>query len=233
LFGCSAEDHGRLDAVFAKYHILQATAAAGTSGLTVPQESCLWGSYKLLLLVAAMQINDCGPTDQEKETIVRMQAQGVLPPSPWDPATFRAPPSPPGAPGTPADAVDAIASGSAKHRKRTGKWWEHPADAEWRHGDWTEPKPDRSRIIKVKGNKNEGWIELKPATTAELLAWYDKAQPLDEKKGVVTDHEKRHSYDYRFEGGKYLTQRNPNFPDSNPRECQVLYFGVAPDEGNW
>ena len=60
LFGCSMDEHGRLDAVFAKYHILQASAAAGTSGLTVPQESCLWGSYKLLLLVAAMQINDCG-----------------------------------------------------------------------------------------------------------------------------------------------------------------------------
>jgi len=199
----------------------------------VPQETCLWGSYKLLFLVAAMQINDCGPTDQEKETIVRMQAQGVLPPSPWDPATLRAPPSPPGVPGTPAGAVDATASGSAKPRTKAVKWWLHPADAEWRHAVGTRPHPERSRTIKVKGNKNEGWIELRPATVAELLAWYDGAQLFDEKKGVVTDPEKKHSYDNKFEGGKCLTHRNPNFPDSNPRECQVLYFGVAPDERNW
>jgi len=186
----------------------------------------------LLLLVAAMQINDCGPTDQEKETIVRMQAQGVLPPSPWDPATFRAPPSPLGAPATP-PAASENAAGSGGSSKGNKRWWEDPPDAAWRQEKWFEHHAERTRTIKVKGNKNEGWIELAPYAVRELLHWYDRAAVFVVYKEDSAATEKRHFYDYRYEGGRWLSQRNPNFPESNPKACQVLYVGAVPEDGNW
>ena len=54
---------------------------------------------------------------------------------------------------------------------------------------------------------------------------------LDTKVGVVTNAN-GHAYDYRIEGGKYLTQKNPNF-DSGPRECHILYVGTPVEESAW
>jgi len=233
MLGCTKEEHGHLDRALVRYHLAQTDTATRTSHLTVTQEMIMFSVYKHLLLVAAMQLSASGPTEQDQAIIVRMQALGILPPSPWDNMAAPAPPSPPGAASPPADAEHATASGPAKSRKTRGKWWMDDADAEWRRATWCSAQDGRSRTIKVRGNKNEGWIELRPPTVAELLRFYDKAQLFDEVKGVVTDPETKHCYDYRFEGGKYLSQRNPNFPESNPRECQVLYCGVEPSETNW
>jgi hypothetical protein len=222
-----------LELALAKYHLAQATAAPGTSRLTIAQENCLWGSYKLLLSIAAMQISDGEATEAEKATIARMQAHCILPPAPWDTAAFGAPPSPPRAPGTPSLAEGATAAGTSSKRSKPTKWWLQPDDADWRKSAWTRPVANRTRTIKVRGNKNEGWIELPDVAVREFLTWYDHAELFDEKKGVVTDFDRNHAYDYRFEGGKWLSQRNPNHPESNPREVQVLYSGAPPEDGNW
>ena len=88
------------------------------------------------------------------------------------------------------------------------------------------------RTIKVRGDGNQ-WIELPPCAREELLKWYDRAKIGDMKKGVIANLENRHAYDYKFEGGIYLTQRNPNHPDSPPREVQVIYVGAVETDSNW
>ena len=69
--------------------------------------------------------------------------------------------------------------------------------------------------------------------TRQLLAWHDSAQRGDTIKGVTTDPVRNHAYDYTYECSSYMTQRNPNFPDSRPRTVQVVYVGAAETDGNW
>jgi hypothetical protein len=104
-------------------------------------------------------------------------------------------------------------------------------DAEWRKGGWVLHDDDRRRIVKIVGD--EGWIEMPPRPTWELLQFYDSGHLGAVLKGLVSNEQNRHAYDYRIEGGKYLTQHNPNHPDSKPRECQIIYAGTLPTETNW
>jgi hypothetical protein len=120
--------------------------------------------------------------------------------------------------------------GQSSGRKRSAKgghskWMQEPDDAEWRTASpWVVHQADRRRVIKVRGDGGV-FHELPPAATQELLQWYDHGRLLDIKKNVLADPVKGHYYDYRIEGGKYLTQSNPNHPESKPRECQILYAG--------
>ena len=75
--------------------------------------------------------------------------------------------------------------------------------------------------------------ELPPRAREELLAWCDTARVGDAKKSVTTDFAKNHAYDYTFEGGVYLSQQNPNHPQSRPREVQVIYVGAVEKDTNW
>jgi hypothetical protein len=91
-----------------------------------------------------------------------------------------------------------------------------PADADWRKDPWISHDEGRARVFKVTGDK-EGWIELPVVATQRLLAWHDKAQPGDTIKGVTTDIVRNRAYDYTYEGGCWLSQRNPDVPASPPR----------------
>ena len=55
---------------------------------------------------------------------------------------------------------------------------------------------------------------------------------MDVCKGVVTNAN-GHAYDYRVEGGKYLTQTNPNYSGTRSRECQILYAGGPLEDQRW
>ena len=90
---------------------------------------------------------------------------------------------------------------------------------------------ERRRTIKVllDGKK---WEELDAEVVHTLLHWYDKGCLFDVKKGVMNKKIER-AYDYRIEGGKYLTQNNPYYPESNPRPCQILYVEAAVPESTW
>ena len=65
------------------------------------------------------------------------------------------------------------------------------------------------------------------------MAWYDHARDGDVKKSVTTDFVHKHAYDYKVEGGVYLSQRNPNHPENPPREVQVIYVGAVETDTNW
>lgn len=110
----------------------------------------------------------------------------------------------------------------SKSRKRGKTSWNDPADAAWRHEEpWVCAVPGRQRIIKVNGGKSTGWLTLPERATAQLLHWYDHGQLLDTIEGVLVDEVNRLVYDYRIEGGKYLTQYNRN-RSGEPRECQII-----------
>ena len=91
--------------------------------------------------------------------------------------------------------------------------------------------PGRRRIIKVRLDGKE-WGELTEEGTQRLPSWYDRGRLMDVLKGVVTNANGQ-SYNYRIEGGKYLTQTNPNFPGTNPKECQILYVGEEAEDTWW
>lgn len=158
------------------------------------------------------------PGDDTEEIVVDLRNLGLLPPLP------------------PTEAEDAEASGSggggtrSRSRKKASKTydWEDPADAEWRRDEWIRRSPLQARRIKVFCGAKTGYVDLPPDTTQELLAWYDQAQILEEKAGVSVLIEGQTFYfTYRYEGGKYLTQRNPNRANER-RECIVYYAEGTP-----
>lgn len=231
--GCSREEHGRLDKAAAKYHMVQARAASSPVPMTMSEENCVMHALRLMLLTCSMQVSTRGATDQEKATMLRLQQHAILPPTETWAAMGSAPPSPPGPPSAAAAAEEPAAGSSAKKRSKAKRqWWLDPPDAEWRKEPWTMHDTGRNRTIKVMGDKKE-WIELPFQAVRQLLQWYDTSALFAEIRGVVTDLTRNHAYDYRIEGGKFLTQRNPNYPDSPPRECQVLYAGAVETESNW
>ena len=224
---CGKDEHGRLDLAVGKYHQAQAEAAKASCQLTMVEENCIMGGLRLMLLTCAMQVHNRGATAADQNTIGRLQLLGILPPTDsWNKVAGCAPPSPPGAPATAMETDDGAASEADKKktRSRNRQWWLDPPDADWRKADWITHDAARARIIKVMGDKKE-WIELPPVPTAQLLAWHDTAQPGDTIKGVTTDLVRNHAYDYTYEGGCWLSQRNPDFPDSRPRHVQVAYVG--------
>jgi hypothetical protein len=199
------------------------------------EENCIMGGLRLMLLTCAMQVHNRGATAADQNTIGRLQLLGILPPTDsWNKVAGCAPPSPPGAPATAMETDDGTASEADKKetRARNRQWWLDPPDADWRKEGWISHDPNRDRVIKVLGDKKE-WIELPPVPTRQLLAWHDSAQRGDAIKGVTTDLVRNHAYDYTYEGGCWLTQRNPNFPDSRPRTVQVVYVGAPMRECNW
>ena len=232
---CGKDEHGRLDLAVGKYHQAQAEAAKASCQLTMVEENCIMGGLRLMLLTCAMQVHNRGATAADKNTIGRLQLLGILPPTDsWNKVAGCAPPSPPGAPATAMETDDGASSEAEKKKPRSKnpRWWLDAPDAEWRKAAWIAHDAARARIIKVMGDKKE-WIELPPVPTAQLLAWHDTAQPGDTIKGVTTDLVRNHAYDYTYEGGCWLTQRNPNFPDSRPRTVQVVYAGAPMQDGNW
>ncbi len=113
--------------------------------------------------------------------------------------------------------------GGGRHKKKKGKWsWDDPWDAPWRLSEsWIYSKPGHRRYIKVNCGARQGWLTFPPGPTEQLLEWYDRGRFGDEITGVMTDLENQHAYNYRIEGGMYLTQRNPN-RENKPRECHIF-----------
>ena len=190
---------------------------------------------KLQLTGCAMLLKSHGLTDQDHATITRLTFMNLLPPpAQWTDHGI-APPSPPIDATAAAAADETVATGGSgkKKNKSKHKWWEDPDDAPWRHEPWVSATQGRHRTIKVKGDGADNWIEFPRQAVEQLLAWYDFARRGDTLQAVVTDIARNHAYDYKIEGGKYLSQRNPSCPDSKPREVQILYAGEIETATNW
>lgn len=126
-------------------------------------------------------------------------------------------------------------SGSGSKRKGeegTKHNWDDPMDAQWRmdlHREgWVQNKTGFTRRIKVYHGAADGWKDLMKEPTEELLRMYDGAILGAERFGLIVDRVKGLSYNYRYEGGQWLTQTNPNRTNKR-RACQV-YYGASWDE---
>ena len=84
---------------------------------------------------------------------------------------------------------------------------------------------DRRRGVKVKIDGKDNWAFLNDRAAQQVLEFYDTAQPKDKIKNVNMGPPTGHVYDYRFEGGRWLTQHNPVNPAAAVREVHVVYTG--------
>ena len=228
----SEVDHGNLHKAHEAYVALLADSLANA---TTPTESktIYVNAMKLVLMACAWHTKRCNDSPANQEAFKQLQGLGWLPPDDF--------PSTPGmgcgsASACAAEPAEQAASsgtaGSSKKKKpKTRRWWEDDIEAEWRKEPWVTHDVERRRTIKVllDGKK---WEELDDEVVQTLLKWYDKGRLFDVKKGVMNKKIER-AYDYRIEGGKHLTQNNPNYPESNPRHCQILYVEAAVPESTW
>ena len=99
------------------------------------------------------------------------------------------------------------------HHDPSGGFYDDPADAEWRMDkeSWVKRSTDRRRRVQVFLGPKQGWQDYSERVTGILLEFYDRAKPLDQLDGVSVDTPEGNLYlDFRFEGGAYMTQTNPN-----------------------
>ena len=74
----------------------------------------------------------------------------------------------------------------------------------------------------MKGDGSE-WHVLESGPCQRVLGFYDTARIGDVLKSVSMPN--GHVWDYKYEGGKFLTQWNPMFKERKPREVMVVYTG--------
>ena len=212
---CSHAEHGDLAAAGRK--VLSAKAQAlgisdeGRSSIAATTGQCL-----MMGLVACSQhLKAEAPGEATEKVLEALQMQGLLPPLVG------------GAPSRAAPAASKSDGGSSvgTDKEKPAKFsWDDPPDAAWRQGDWIKHSPQQERLIHVFRGKRRGWVNLPEETTQVLLQWYDTAKLFDVIKGVscVLDG-KEEFLTYRYEGGQYLTEQNPN-QSQDRREC-VVYKG--------
>jgi hypothetical protein len=207
--------------------------AASVPNTTTPMETKTMhmNAMRLVLAACAWQTKAWNDSAANHTTFQQLQGMGLVPPDPGPPTPSTGCGHASACAAQPGDVAAASGNaGSGKKKKKARAWWLDGADAEWRQEAWVLHDPARTRTIKVKLDKGE-WQELVQPGMQQLLTWYDHGRLMDMIKGVVTNENGR-AYDYRIEGGKYLTQNNPNF-DSAPRECQILYVGAPVEESTW
>ena len=228
----SPEDHGCLHKAHEAYVAMLSISLAND---TTPPETktILMNAMKQVLWACAWHTKTCNETAANRTAYQQLQGMGWFPPDNL--------PSTPGMGGGTASASaaepaeQAASTGNAgstrKKRTKMRKWWEDAADAEWRKEPWVVHDVERTRTIKVMLDGHE-YVPLESDVVQTLLTWYDKGHLGDEIKGVKCKVNDR-AYDYKIEGGKYLTQNNPNYPDSKPRPCMILYDGAAEPASTW
>lgn len=114
--------------------------------------------------------------------------------------------------------------------RRRGKnaWLQEPLDAPWRMAPKRPAIEGRPRTVVVAGNKGEGWIKMPDRAVETLLAFYDAAEIYSVSADVIGAN--GWTYTFRFEGGIYLSQQNPNHPDQPRRQARVVYVGEEVDD---
>ena len=228
----SQGDHGNLHKAHEAYAAMLTISLANE--LTPPETKTIhMNAMRTVLWACARHTKTCNETEANRTAYQQLQGMGWLPPD-----NFPAPPGMGGgtASASAAEPAEQAASagdaGSTKKRKaKQRQWWNDPADAEWRQEPWVRHDVDRTRTIKVMVEARK-FVTMEQDVVQTLLNWYDRGHLFAEIKGVMCKANER-AYDYRIEGGRYLTQNNPNYPESPPRECQILYGGAAEPASTW
>ena len=185
---------------------------------TLALQECAGGAHQylqhttsgmlMMLLACSQQAEILDPSDSTRNQVAALRGQGLLP------TMFVPPPAP-------AVVGDAAASGSgdgdspkkSKNKTASKNFYDDPADAEWRMDkeSWVKRRTDRRRRVHVNLGQKLGWQDYSERVTGILLEFYDRAKPLDQLDGVSVDTPEGNLYlDFRFEGGAYMTQTNPN-----------------------
>jgi len=116
-------------------------------------------------------------------------------------------------------------AGCGKKKKAKNKKFSWEDYGPWREEPKVPADPLRQRGIKVKINEAPGWSWIEGDAKQKLLQFYDNANVHDVCESVEVAPDR--VYDYRFEGGIYMTQANPMFPERKWREVHVVYVAAA------
>jgi len=233
--GLAKTDHGNLQLAYTAFARAQQDMA---SNLTMPTDvqSMILVGLKMTLAACALhaRAKDFSPDNQR--LFAMLQAQQLLPLYQGPPPIAAGGDVCAGAAQPPAEQEEASGSAGGSKKKRTkggGRWWEAPLDAEWRLESWVRHNPNVPRFINVKLGPKLGWAKLPYDSTQRLLKFYDSGKLGDTLPGILGNEQNNHYYDYKIEGGKWLSQNNTHSPGSNPRECHILYGSSVPVETEW
>jgi hypothetical protein len=116
-------------------------------------------------------------------------------------------------------------TGIDEPQEKKGKNFNWDEDGEWREEPKLGSDPVLERGVKVKLDGDQ-WTFLSPEATQKILWFYDGATPKETLQGVKMPDER--IFNYRFEGGIWLTQHNPMFPERKPREVNIVYKSSEP-----
>jgi len=120
---------------------------------------------------------------------------------------------------------DEMEVGCGKKKKAKSKKFNWEDDGAWRDDPKVPADPLRQRGIKVKINEDPGWAWIEGDAKQKLLQFYDNANVLDVCEAVEVAPDR--VYDYRFEGGNWMSQFNPTYPDRKRREVVVVYVAAT------
>ena len=229
--GCDAEEHGVIEQPCEQF-LVRLARCAEERMIDTGVEKWMQLSLRMQLIACAVDFQN-NTSDNEESMQRRMQrvrdATGALPPD-LSPKTLQAVERLMN--GLAAEEPDQASGGGGRNRGKKNRSaathsWDDPEDAEWRHEAWVVNDWQRARSIRVWGGEATKWITLPDTPTQDLLRWYDNGKRLDILKGVKADPDNHMYYDYRIEGGKFLTQNNPN-RQGPVRECRIIYVGQDP-----
>ena len=232
MLGCDAEGHGVIELSCENFLVRMAGCAEDRMMDTGVEE---WMQLSLRMQLIACAVDFQNNTSDDPETmdrrIQRVRDQTRALPPDLSPKTLQAVKLLMN--GLAVQEPDQASGGGGRNRGKkkssAAHHWDDPKDAEWRHEEaWVVSHWERGRSIRVWGGEATKWITLPDTPTQELMHWYDHGKLFDMKKGVKVVTDEGDMYlDYRIEGGKYLTQNNPNRPGP-VRECRIVYVGQDP-----
>jgi hypothetical protein len=105
--------------------------------------------------------------------------------------------------------------------KKAKKWnWDDDLGGEWRQEPKVPHNGARTRGVKVKIDGPNNWAILEGDVLQQVLHFYDNASVMDTLQNVECMPGR--SYDVRFEGGMYMTQRSTKY--ETVREMHVVYL---------
>jgi hypothetical protein len=222
----SQVDHHNLTKLADRVNNMRVKSAIGPDRTPKKMSPIMQKAFAILAEACVMHTELAFPEEDFKESKDALLMLGLLPAptragasgSAWQPGMQ---PGPPPTASLPPDDDMEVTSGKKKKAKKKAFDWEE--DGEWR----AEPKlpndPTRERGIKVMINEHPGWSWIEGDAKQTLLEFYDNAEIKETCKSVQVAEDR--VYDYRFEGGHWMSQSNPKYPERRWREVVVVYRG--------
>jgi hypothetical protein len=127
------------------------------------------------------------------------------------------PPPPP----WPEDADPPANAGSRNKKNKNKKNFDWEQDGAWRYEPKVPADPIRQRGVRIETDHPPYHAFLEGDARQQVLRFYDNANIKETIRDIrISDGR---VFDYRFEGGMYMSQKNTTWPDRPRREVTIVY----------